>query len=295
MNTIKSIGLVGLAISAMFAAQAFATTCPTSPVAAAGQMQGSPVCVAPYGFDGSGTGLANILGTYNATTNPHGIVKSGPTYNPYTQQANPSAYWSIGATGVSENKITLEIAGNANSNTFGIFDPTNPGNSLQLFSGPAGAGWSTTLINLGNGNYTAAYFNASGVFQGQSTAHFGATNLFGYYLSGPGGTFYSDATLNQDPGSSYANGTPHMVAYEGNDKTVLKTGNTSGKFLSNEWLLAWEDLSFKNSDLDYNDFVVLVESVHPVPEPAVLGMFGLGVLLIGGFATLRRRSHKLNA
>jgi len=32
-----------------------------------------------------------------------------------------------------------------------------------------------------------------------------------------------------------------------------------------------------------------------VPEPAVLGMFGLGMLLIGGFATLRRRSYKLNA
>lgn len=161
-----------------------------------------------------------------------------------------------------------------------------------MFSGPASAGWSTTLQNLGSGNYTATYLNAGGVVQGQQSAHFGATNLFGYYLSGPGGTFYSDPTMNQDSGSSYANGTPHMVAYEGNNKTVLKTGNTSGTFLSNEWLLAWEDQPFMNSDLDYNDFVVLVESVHPVPEPAVLGMFGLGVLLLGGFAALRRRGWK---
>lgn len=32
-----------------------------------------------------------------------------------------------------------------------------------------------------------------------------------------------------------------------------------------------------------------------VPEPAALGMFGLGVLLVGGFSVLRRRAYKLNA
>jgi hypothetical protein len=53
--------------------------------------------------------------------------------------------------------------------------------------------------------------------------------------------------------------------------------------------LAWEDQRFPDSDLDYNDFVVLVESVHPVPEPAVLGMFGLGALMIGVAAGMRRR------
>ncbi|HJR10572.1 MAG TPA: DUF4114 domain-containing protein [Rhodanobacteraceae bacterium] len=293
MNTIKSLGFVGLAAAGLFASQAFATTCPTAPVTGQ-QTQGSPVCIAPYGLDGSGTGLVNILDTFNATTNPHGIVKSGPTYNPYTQQAVPSSFWSIGATGASENKIVLELAGNANTNTFGIFDPTNPSNFLQLFSGPASAGWTTTLINTGSGNYTATYFDAGGIFKGQSSVHFGVTNLFGYYLGAASNTptFYSDPKLNQDPGSTYANGTPHMVAYDGNNKTVLKTGNTSGTFLSNEWLLAWEDTAFANSDLDYNDFVVLVESVHPVPEPAVLGMFGLGVLLLGGFAALRRRGWK---
>ncbi|MGH8184136.1 MAG: DUF4114 domain-containing protein [Rhodanobacteraceae bacterium] len=293
MNTVKSLGLVGLAVSALFAAQAFATPCPTAPVTGQ-QTQGSPVCIAPYGKDGTGTGLVNILGQ-NSASNPNGIVLSGPTYNPYTQQAVPSAYWSIGATGVSENKIVLELAGNANTNTFGIYDPTNKNNYLQLFSGPASAGWTTTLINLGNGNYTAQYSNASGIFQGQQTAHFGVTNLFGYYLGAASNTptFYSDSKLNQDPGSTYANGTPHMVAYDGNNQTTIKTGNTSGTFLSNEWLLAWEDTSFMKSDLDYNDFVVLVESVHPVPEPAALGMFGLGVLLLGGFTVLRRRSYKV--
>jgi hypothetical protein len=96
-----------------------------------------------------------------------------------------------------------------------------------------------------------------------------------------------------EAGNPYSDGMHHMVAYQGGNGTIINA--TGGKLLDNEFLLAWEDQAFKNSDLDYNDFVVLVESVHSVPEPAALGMFGLGVLLLGGFAALRRRSSKLEA
>ena len=86
-----------------------------------------------------------------------------------------------------------------------------------------------------------------------------------------------------------AGGMAQMVAFAGNNQTKLQSAGVGGLFLSNEYLLAWEDQSFANSDLDYNDFLVLVESVYPVPEPTVLGMFGLGALLIGAAAGLRRR------
>lgn len=284
MNTVKYLGLVGLAAAGLFAAQAFATTCPLAPATGV-QTQGSPVCIAPVGLDGAGTGLNDYFGPGGS------LVKSGPGLNIYNGQAVPSSFWSIGATGSSENKIVLEIAGNAGSNTFGIFDPANSSNVLQLFSGTASAGWFTTLTNLGGGNYSATLFNASAVPVSTTTANFGTDNVFGYYLSGPGGTFFSAPSMNEAGGSTYPNGTPHMVAYEGDNTTTLKTGNTSGLFLSNEYLLAWEDTLFGSSDLDYNDFVVLVESVHPVPEPAALGMFGFGVLLIGaavGFSRRRR-------
>ena len=286
MNKFKSLGLVGLAAASLFAAQAFATTCPVGTM-------GSPVCVATTGGDPGPTSLEDILSLRTAS-NPNGIVKSGPNINPYTQQTSPSSYWSIGATGSSENVISLEIAGNANGNTFGIFDPANSNNTLQLFSGPASTGWSTTLKNLGGGQYKATYFNAAGDFLLQNSATFGPTNLFGYYLATPGGTFFfSNAGMNAAGGTTYPGGMPQMVAFQGNNQTSLYTGNTSGLFLANEYLLAWEDQAFVNSDLDYNDFVVLVESVHPVPEPAALGMFGLGALLIGLFAGLRRRRENV--
>jgi len=273
MNTIKYLGVAGLAAVGLFATQAFATTCPTAPGTGT-QTQGAPVCIAPVGTDGAGTGLQALL---------DGITQSGtPNIDVYHGQTSPSAYWSTSASGLGENRIMFEIAGYANTNSFGIFDPTNTQNRLELFGGPAGHNAATTLMWNGDGSFTAYYLDGSG---DSATATFGATNLFGYYLdNGHGEVFYSVLGLNSD-------GTPHMVAYQGNGQTKLdnvKNGQYA-TFGSSDYILAWEDLPFGASDLDYNDFVVMVESVHPVPEPATLGMFGFGVLLIGAAVGLNRR------
>lgn len=259
-------GFVGLAVASLFAAQAFA-----APVCPAG-MQGSPVCVATTGGDGAGSSLQQQLD--KVTTKPGDIdVAHGPVH--------ASAFWSIGGSGASENAIVMELAGHANSNTFGIFDPANPSNYLQLFTGPATKGWTATLYNDGHGQYTANLLNAKHQVQASNSATFGVTNKFGYYLHTPDGAFfYSDRSLN--------GGNSQMVAYAGNGSTNLDFAGHTGAFSPGEYLLGWEDQPLASSDGDYNDFVVVVESVKPVPEPAVLGMFALGALMIG-FAMRRRR------
>lgn len=266
MKSYTYLALVGLAAASLFAAPASATTCPS------GQM-GSPTCISTTGGDGAGSDLQTQLN--NMTT-------SGPYINVYTDQASPSAYWEIGASGGSVNKIMLELAGNANTNTFGIFDPTDPSNYLQLFAGGASSGWSTLLTQIGN-QFIATYFDQNGLVQGQDSITLSG-NTFGYYLGAASNspTYYSDPSLNA-PNSVYPDGTRRVAAYEGNGTTYLN----GAQFLPSEYLLAWED----GSDFDYQDFVVLVESVRPVPEPAVLGMFGLGLLLVGGFVASRRRRY----
>ncbi len=278
MNMCKHLSIVGLAATALFAGQALATVCPTAPQTGV-QTQGGPVCIAPVGTDGAGSGLQDQLDS---------MTVSGPGIDVYNNQSTPSAYWQIGATGHSENNILLEIAGNANTNTFGIFDPSDPGNVLELFSGNAGSGWSTSLGIIGN-TYTATYFDQNGVYAGQAQASFGAS-VFGYYLGTEAyGLFYSDASMNEAGGNTYPDGMSHMVAFAGDGENTINNGQHTGVFLPNEFILAWEDSPWSNSDLDYNDFVVMVESVRPVPEPAVLGMFGFGVLLVGAGVALRRR------
>lgn len=280
MNTVKALGLVGLATAGLFAAQAYATTvtgCPTSPVAAAGPMQGSPVCIAPYGEDGSTTGLATLLGPGGS---PGSILSAGPGVNPYTQQVQ-TPYWSVNGTSGSVSTILIQIAGMKDQYTFGIFDPTNISNTLPILTNGLN-GYQATLSVFADGGFSVGNANAPQVT-------FGATNLFGFYLTTPNGdTWYSLPTENSD-------GIAHMVAYEGGNGNVLgpygegTAARPGGKWASSEYILAWEDLPADVSDLDYNDFLVMVESVHPVPEPAVLGMFGLGLLAIAMAAGLRRR------
>jgi hypothetical protein len=96
---------------------------------------------------------------------------------------------------------------------------------------------------------------------------------FGFYLETTNGTFYSDSLLN--------GGNDHMLAFEGTGEDTVQIGLFApGTWGTNEYILAWEDLPFSSAgcDQDYQDFVVMVESVSPVPVPAavLLGALGLG-------------------
>lgn len=284
MNTFKSFGLVGLAAAGMLlAGQAWATTCP---VATDGvQTLPGPTCIAPVGLDGAGTGLVNILagptGPNSANHNGHSIISAGPGANPYTQQIN-SSNWSMGGSGGGVNTIMLQIAGYANNYTFGIYDASHTTTTLDLFT-PGSTDGTQTFLSY---NALTHVFTTFGAVNG-SQAFSG--NLFGYFLTTPqGNTFYSNATLNAD-------GIAHQVAYEGDGTSQINAagGAIQGTWLTSEFIMAWEDQLLGQSDLDYNDFIVMVESVHPVPEPAVLGMFGLGLLLIGAGVAFRRRQHEV--
>lgn len=274
MNRYKSLGLVGLAAASLFASQAFAATiCPAAPVGGTATMSGSPVCIASYGADGDGTGLQDQIDL---------LTTAGTPINVYNDQAGPNSSWSL-TSGGNTNTILLEIAGNKNLNTFGIYDLNDPSNMLQLFNGTAGAGVTVSLMHNADNTFTA----------GSTTSSvFGSGNMFGYFLGTPSdGIFYSNPSMNA-PGSPtyFPGGMQQFVEYQGNGST-LQTGASQTVFDPSMYLLAWEDQPFGGSDLDYNDFVVLVTAnpTQQVPEPAVLGMFGFGALIIGLFAGLRRR------
>jgi len=187
------------------------------------------------------------------------------------------SYWEVTGSQNASATFIIEIANNAGINTFGIYDD-NSNKWLQVFGGGASTG-DYALIHEDGGVMTVYEYDGSTKTQvNSSTSDFGG-NLFGFYLGRENGPiFYSDSSLN--------NGDDQMFAYQGNDidyitATKIAEITDEGRlFTQGEFILAWEDIAIRDyADKDYNDLVLIIESVIPVPVPAavLLGLLGLSV------------------
>ena len=154
--------------------------------------------------------------------------------------------WSTTISGNSTLTLMLEIAGNAASNSIGVYNGSDAAPVLyQVFPGAAAPGWHALAHFGAGGSLVVSLFDQNSVYQGQSAYAGVDKNNFGFYLQGPGGTFYSQDYRNA--------GAAHVLTFAG-------TGVNFGC-----WWQCFEDLPAGSSDNDFNDAVVFVESVAPVP------------------------------
>lgn len=233
----------------------------------------------------SGTGLQSGLDA---------ITEDGSFQNVHTSQIGEDEVWQITASGGTISTLVFEFAGFASTTSFGIYDIFDTSKRLEIFDGSAATGSITATVGAGSTTFTSVDLTGGGGILGTET--FSTVN-FGYYLDssagGPGGgLFFSQAALNTDVAdAAHGHTTDHMVAYAGDDSDKLDIFGTGSfaTFAQDEYILAWEDLTFPGSDYDYSDMVVLVESVIPVPESAPLLTMGLGLL---GFGLIRRRRYQ---
>lgn len=237
---------------------------------------------AVFGVGGS-SDLQNVFD--NITVAGPGGIAPDPTLSTINVATDEIAdpldnFWNITGSGGATTQIIIELAGFAGSNAFGIYDKAFPNSKVELFSGGAGAGQSITVgIDIFGGVHLNNAVATAGTFAG---------NQFGFYLdvNATGNTWYSDSTKNTADG-----GADHMYAYQGNNSDWLQIGTSAaGQFTDNEYIFAWEDVAFNaGSDGDFTDFVVIAESIAPIPEPSMLALLGLGLL---GFAGGRRLNKK---
>ena len=221
-----------------------------------------------------GDGGAALQGVFDSIT--VGPVAGSSSIDVNADQASYDETWSITGAGGSVSTIIVELAGFANGNTFGVYDIFAPGSMVQIFAGANVAGDQAILSIHADGSVFVNFADTGIDFGG---------NAFGYYLDSSvfanGGLWHSETGLNAD-------GMDHLAAYQGkNIDTIQLPGYAPGVWTSGEYALAWEDLHASVTDADYTDFVVMVESSIPIPEPGTVMLFGLGLLGLG--VSLRRK------
>ncbi len=155
--------------------------------------------------------------------------------------------WSTSISGNSTLTLMLEIAGNAAGNSIGVYNGNDAAPVLyQVFPGAATVGWYATAHFGAGGSLVVSLFDQNAVLQGQSAYAGVDKNNFGFYLQGPGGLFYSQDYRN-------GSGAAHVLTFAG-------TGVNYGS-----WWQCFEDLPAGSTDNDFNDAVLFVESIAPVP------------------------------
>ena len=204
-----------------------------------------------------------------------GGVFSGPEGTvPPAVVANPSLFDGLSESGQSFVKLIdtdeasvatllLELAGFRNDNIFGIYNPDDVSERLQLFEGTdSPTEFVTVTFDIGAGTATADGLTKS------------IGPVFGFYLISPhkgGSIFYTDEALN--------GGDEHGLIYD-------TSAYSNGEILNNPTVVvAFEDL-VGLGDKDYNDMVVGVTNVSVVPTPGAVLLGSIGVVLVGW---LRRR------
>ena len=188
------------------------------------------------------------------------LISVGESINVNTDQ-DATQSWSHTISGTTTYTIQFQSSPNAAIQQFGLYNASAVIPPLFfLMSGSVGPlGFSTATFKPGN-ILVVNRFDALGKFLSSTTFGGVDPNNFGFYLSVPGGTVFTQDARN--PG-----GQARAITFQG-------TGQNAGT-----WWLCWDEPLAgapanaaqdaagitSGGDEDFDDLVVLMESVNPTP------------------------------
>ena len=175
------------------------------------------------------------------------LISVGETINVNTDQ-DATQTWSHTVSGTTTYTIQFQSSPNANIQQFGLYNASAVIPPLFfLMSGSVGPlGFSTATFKPGNIVVVNRFDALANLLSSTTFGGVDPTN-FGFYLSVQTGTVFTQDSRN--PG-----GLARAITFQG-------TGANAGT-----WWLCWDEpLAGAPGDQDFDDLVVLMESVNPTP------------------------------
>ncbi|MEQ1833726.1 MAG: hypothetical protein ABL977_11780 [Candidatus Eisenbacteria bacterium] len=171
----------------------------------------------------------------------------GESINVLTDQSATQS-WTRTSSGTAAFTIQIENSANAALNSIDMYNSGAAVPSFYLLlQGPAIAQAFSTATFLPGNILAVNRFDENGLLTSSQSYAGVDPSAFSFAIQGPGGTFYTQDARN--PGSA-----AQALAFPG-------TGGNAGT-----WWLCFEETAVNaGSDLDYDDCVLLMESVNTTP------------------------------
>jgi hypothetical protein len=230
---------------------------------------------------------------FNVGWNGRGVVQVGNTL--YLTNASDNHVYMMNATTGASEGIAFSIAGSSGLSAI-AYDGTNfwvadySGSDHAYLYSPTGMLLKTISLANCTGFCDGFEFFNGKLIENRFDGGFGGPNQYDVYDTN--GNLLTSALFTSTSSASTG------IAFDGTNfwtsnifsGSLSEWDGTTGAFIQNLPLQAPSG-SFEIEDLSVN-YSQVIPPTTGVPEPAAWGMFGLGALLIGVLAGMRRRSDQ---